>query len=199
MAPGCPGTPAPQAAPSHRAQAGPEGSRILVLPTSDHPGALWPWKGQCQGGAVRGTNPRQLQAPLCCCSRGCPSCGAQPSLPGQPFRAGKRPGFAASLPSSLRWMGGLALRSILADSGTRVPALTDQPLHRCSAENRLCQGHPSPRNTRVQVLALPREQGVIDGVSAEIQDPRGSAQGRLGRRSRRGIFSHVIHSYLQPD
>lgn len=111
--------------------------------------------------------------------------------------------FPASLSSlpSLRWMDGLALRSIPADSGTRAPALTDQPLHRCrgSAVNRLRRSQPSPRNTRVRMLALPSEEGVIDGVSAEIQAPWGFAQGRLGRRCRRGIFSHVIHSYLQPD
>lgn len=93
-------------------------------------------------------------------------------------------------------MDGLALRSIPADS-----ALTDQPLHRCrgSAVNRLHWSQQSPGNTRVGMLALPSEEGVIDGVSEEIQAPWGFAQGRLSRRCRRGIFSHVIHSYLQPD
>lgn len=167
---------------------------MLGLPTSDYPGALCPWKGQCHGGIVGGTNPGQHQPPHCCSSRECPTYEPQWSHSMQD--AGSS--FPASLSSSLRWMDGLTLRSIPADSGTPAPALTDQPLHRCrgSAVNRLRQSQASPRNTRVQMLALPSEEGVIDGVSAEIQAPWVFAQGRLGWRCRRGIFSHLIHSYL---
>lgn len=155
---------------------------------------------------MAGTNPRQHQPPCCHCDRECPTCGPHRSHPRWSHSmqdAGEQLScLSPSFPSlSLRWMDGLALRSIPADSGTRAPALTDQPLHRCrgSAVNRLRWSRPSPRNTRVRMLALPSEEGVIDGVSAEIQAPWGFAQGHLGRRCRRGIFSHVIHSYLQTD
>lgn len=142
-----------------------------------------------------GTNPGQHQPPHCCSNRECPI--YEPRWGHSMQDAGSS--FPASLSSSLRWMDGLTLRSIPADSGTPAPALTDQPLHRYrgSAVNRLRRSQASPRNTRVQMLALPSEEGVMDRVSAEIQAPWVSAQGRLGWRCCRGIFSHLIHSYLR--